>query len=335
MPDEVFAFYLFLISSVILQAQPQDVAQLIATARSFQRQADYDNAILVLTKALQQSPDNTDIIKELSFTYYLQGSYEKAVAEIKKVADKEDADEQTYQIAGTLYKSMQNFKESERLYKKGLKKFPASGALFSEYGQVLYEKDHTSDLSIKTWEAGIQADPNYSGNYYYACRYYGTTGNYIWCLLYGELFTNLESYSARTVEIKNVLFDVYKQWFISGRALGNAAFEQQVAATLSKQGKEGALGISVETLTAIRTLFVLDWFSTGATHPPFRLFEYHRQLLQQGLFEAYNQWLFGSVASTSAYQNWVTVHAEENKAFIDFQRGRIFKVPVDQYYKAP
>lgn len=328
-------FVLLLISNGVTQAQPQDVAQLITTARSFQRQADYDNAVLVLTKALQQSPDNNDIIKELSFTYYLQGSYDKAVAEIKKIVDKEDADEQTYQIAGTLYKSMQNFKESERLYKKGIKKFPASGALYSEYGQVLYEKDHASDLCIKTWEQGIQADPNYSGNYYYACRYYGTVGNYLWCLLYGELFTNLESYSTRTVEIKNILFDVYKQWFVSGRALGNSAFEQQAAATLSKQGKEGALGISVETLTAIRTLFILDWFNSATARPAFRLFDYQRQLLQQGMFDAYNQWLFGSVASTAAYQNWVNTHAEDNKSFTEFQRGRIFKVPEGQYYKAP
>lgn len=326
-------FILFYLSVAVVQAQPQDVEQLISTARSFQRQADYDNAILVLNKAMQQSPENTDLIKELSFTYYLQGSYDKALTEIKKISEKEDADEQTYQIAGTLYKSMQNFKESDRIYKKGIKKFPASGALYSEYGQVLYEKDHASDLCIKTWEQGIQADPNYSGNYYYSCRYYGTVGNYLWCLMYGELFTNLESYSTRTIEIKNIIYDVYKQWFVSGKALGTTPFEQQVAATLSKQSKETAFGITPETLTAIRTLFILDWFnSTTATRPGFRLFEYQRQLLQQGMFEAYNQWLFGSVASTAAYQNWVTTHAEENKAFTDFQRGRIFKLPAGQYY---
>lgn len=326
-------FILLLTGNVAVTAQQQDVAQLITTARAFQRQADYDNAVLVLTKAMQQAPDNQDIIKELSFTYYLQGSYDKAITEIKKISDKEEADEQTYQIAGTLYKSMQNFKESERLYKKGLKKFPASGALYSEYGQVLYEKDHSSDLCIKTWEQGIQADPNFSGNYYYASRYYGTVGNYLWCLLYGELFTNLESYSARTVEIKNILFDVYKQWFASGKALGSSTFEQQAAVTLSKQGKEVALGITVETLTAIRTLFILDWFNSAAPRPAFRLFEYQRQLLQQGMFEAYNQWLFGSVVSTSAYQNWVTTHTEDNKAFLEFQRGRIFKIPEGQYYR--
>lgn len=314
-------------------AQPQDVEQLINTARSFQRQGDYDNAALVLNKALSQSPNDINIIKELSYSYYLQGAYDKAANEIKKIADKDDADEQTYQIAGTIYRSMQNAKEADRLYKKGLKKYPASGALYSEYGQLLYEKDPGNDAYIKTWEQGIQADANYSGNYYNACRYYATQGNYIRALLCGELFVNLESYSTKTVEVKNILFDSYKRWFLSGKTSNASDFEKQVAEVLNKQNKETSYGVTPEVLTAIRTKFVLDWFAPGVTHPEYRLFEYHRQLLQQGFFEAYNQWLFGSVTSTSAYQNWVTTHADENKTFTDFQRGRVFKIPDGQYYR--
>jgi tetratricopeptide (TPR) repeat protein len=328
-----YAVVIFLILQIgVAQAQPQDVEQLITTARGFQRQGDYDNATLVLNRALQQAPNDANIIKELAYCYYLQGSYEKAATEVKKIVDKEEADEQTYQIAGTLYGSMQNFKEADRIYKKGLKKYPGSGSLYSEYGQLLYGKDPGNDAYIKTWEQGIQLDPNYSGNYYNACRYYATAGNYLRAILCGELFANLESYSTRTVEIKNILLDSYKQWFLNNKAVNPSSFEQQVATVLNNQAKQTALGITPDVLTAIRTLFVLEWFNSGNERPAYRLFDYHRQLLQQGLFEAYNQWLFGS-NNTAAYQNWVTAHAEENKAFTDFQRGRVFKVPEGQYYK--
>jgi len=327
-----FFSFLLAINFSVAFAQPADVQQLLETARSFQRSADYDNAILVLTKAMQAAPENTDIIKELAFTYYMSGQNDKALAEIKKLVDKEDADEKAFQIAGNIYKTRQDFKEADKLYKKGLKLFPNSGALYSEYGDVLYQKEPGTISSIKMWEKGIESDPNFSGNYYYASKYYGTIGNNLWSLLYGEIFVNLESYSTRTIEIKNILFDIYKQWFIAGNSKGSSPFEIQFAASLNKQSKEASFGLTAEVLTAIRTRFIVDWFHGNTPRPSFRLFDYQRQLLQEGLFEAYNQWLFGSVVNTSVYQNWVTTHAEENTAFINFQRGRIFKIPAGQYY---
>ncbi len=319
--------------AMLAQAQPQqDVEQLINTARSFQRQGDYDNAALVLNRALEQSPNDANLIKELAYSYYLQGTYDKAVNEVKKIIDRDDADEQTHQIAGTVYRRMQNFREADRIYKKGIKKFPASGALYSEYGQLQYDKDQSSGEFIKTWEQGIQLDPNYSGNYYNACRYYATTGNLMRTVLYGELFANLESYSNRTAEVKNLLLDTYKRFFTAGKAANTNSFEQQVADELGKQNKQTSMGITPEVLTAVRTLFVLDWYSK-TDNPAYRLFDYHRQLLQQGMFDAYNQWLFGSVASAATYQNWITAHSDENKTFTEFQRGRVFKVPEGQYYK--
>jgi len=328
-------FLLMVIFSSAAMAQ-QDVQQLLETARSFQRQADYDNAILVLKKAQEANNDNTEITRELAFSYYLQGRTDNALTEIKKIIDKDDADEQTFQIAGNIYKSKLDFKEGDKLFKKGLKKFPNSGAMYNDYGEILYQKEPGSSEAAKMWEKGIEMDPNFSRNYYNAARYYGTIGNNLWALVYGELFVNLESYSTKTIEIKHILFDIYKQWFVSGKALGKTPFEEQFAATLNKQNKEAGYGLTPESLTAIRTRFILDWFNGSTTpRPAFRLFDLQKQLLQDGLFEAYNQWLFGSIASTSAYQNWVSLHAAENNAFIAFQRGRVFKVPAGQYYAKP
>ena len=51
------------------------------------------------------------------------------------------------------------------------------------------------------------------------------------------------------------------------------------------------------------------------------------------MFDAYNQWLFGTSENLAAYDNWTKAHAEEYEAFSKFQKSRIFKMPAGQYYQ--
>ncbi len=56
------------------------------------------------------------------------------------------------------------------MYKQGIKKFPSSGELYNEYGEMLWVKQDPE--AIRFWEKGIEVDPNYSSNYYNASKYY-------------------------------------------------------------------------------------------------------------------------------------------------------------------
>ena len=100
-----------------------------------------------------------------------------------------------------------------------------------------------------------------------------------------------------------------------------------------KQQSQATLGITPETLTAIRTRFILDWYDKYADQFPFRLFDHQRQLLQEGYFESYNQWLFGAATNNEAYQKWQKDHAEEMAGFLNFIRLKIFKIPPGQQYR--
>ena len=113
---------------------------------------------------------------------------------------------------------------------------------------------------------------------------------------------------------------------------GKTEFEDNMLEALRKQSSLTGIGINAETLTAIRTRFILDWNGSSSKKYPFRLFELHRQLLQEGLFDSYNQWLFGSVDNISLYQNWTTNHSAEYSEFNKYQRNRLFKLPTGQYY---
>ncbi|MEP6595150.1 MAG: tetratricopeptide repeat protein [Ginsengibacter sp.] len=325
---------LFAFVTCFLIGKTQDVKELHETAKGFMRQGDFANATLVLNKALQQQPDNIEITKDLALNYYLQKDNTKALETIKPLLDRNDADDQCFQIAGNIYKALNQLKECEKLYKKGIKKFPQSGSLYNEYGELLWAMQDLS--AIKQWEKGIETDPGYSSNYYNATKYYYVTSDKIWSIIYGEIFVNIESLTGRTAEIKTLLLDSYKKIFADADIFKNAKeknnFEQAFLQTLYKQNTIAASGINPETLTMIRTRFILDWLNGFSAKFPFRLFEFQLQLLREGMFDAYNQWLFGAVQNLVAYQNWTSAHALEYDEFSKFQKGRIFKIPSKQYY---
>ena len=316
-------------------AQEQDAKTLQETARAFQRQGDFGNALVVLNKAIEKEPGNNEIKKDLVLTYYMNHDYDKALPIAKALTDKPEADVQSYQLTGMIYKALEDRKEAEKLYRKGIKQWPNSGVLYNEYGEMLWTKQDYS--AIKQWETGIEVDPNYSGNYYNATKFYYLTVDKVWALIYGEMFLNLESYTRRTAEIKETLLESYKKLFseadVNKKETSKNDFATAVLNGLKKQSSVISSGINPETLTMLRTRFLLDWDATNGSKFPLRLFDYQRQLLREGLFDAYNQWLFGTAQNLPAFQTWSVTHTDQYDQFNKFQKGRVFKIPNGQYYQ--
>jgi len=318
-----------------MNAFPQDANQLHENAKAFMLQGDYTNAILILTKAQQLSPKDIEITKDLALNYYFQKDDDNALKTIKPILDRDDADDQCYQIAGNIYKGLDDPDDCEKLYKKAFKKFPDDGPLYNDYGELLWERQDYS--AIAQWEKGIQVDPSYSRNYYNACKYYYLTADNVWCIIYAETFVAMEPLNPEGPEVKNILLESYKKLFSTNDLLKNnldkSKFTTAFLETMNKQNDIVTSGITPESLTMIRTRFVLDWFKDYANQFPYRLFELQRQLLQSGMFDAYDQWLFGSVQNLAAYQNWTNTHTDEYNSFAHFQDGRTFRIPKGQYYK--
>ncbi len=331
---KTFVLLTLIVGFFIAKTQAQEADQLHETGKGFMRQGDFANATLVLNKALSQDPGNIEISKDIALNYYLQKDLAKASETIKPLLDRNNADDQCFQIAGNIYKALGEQKDCEKMYKKGIKKFPKSGPLYNEYGELLAAMRDAA--AIKQWEKGIEMDAGHSGNYYNAAKYYYVNGVNTWSIIYGEIFLNIEVISAKAVEIKSVVLDSYKKEFTDPGTFQNVKnknnFEQAFLQTLNKQNSISASGINPETLTMIRTRFILDWFNSYSTKYPFKLFDYHLQLLRDGLFDAYNQWIFGPAQNLVAYQDWTSSHSAEFDEFVKFQKGRIFKMQAQQYY---
>lgn len=319
-------------------AQPEDLKKMHETAKSFMLAGDYDNAIIVLTRALQSDKDNLDMQKDLVMSYYLKRDFTKALTGVKEMLNREDADVVTYQIAGNVYKALEEVKDCEKMYKAALKKFPRSGPLYSEYGELLWAiKDFSA---INYWEKGIELDPAYSGNYYNAAVYYFYTKDKVWSLIYGEIFVNMESLGERGAAMKEQLLKMYKEKLFAdadlmkGEEKNKSEFAKAFLQGMGNQSSLANKGLNTETLIMIRTRFILDWYEKNAAKFPFRLFDYQRQLIREGMFDAYNQWLFGSTENLAAYETWTKTHPEEHNNFLNFQKSRVFRMPFGQYYQA-
>lgn len=328
---------LAILASVVFSNSLNAQESLLETGKAFLRSGDYDNAILVLNRAAEQEPGNQDVKKHLVMAYYHKRDFAKALELVKPMLDHDDADVMTFQIGGNIYKALEDLKGADKMYKKALKKFPKSGPLFSEYGEFLWaKKDYEA---IEYWENGIKEDPSYAGNYYNAALYYYYTKDKVWSIIYGEIFVNMESLSERGTAMKTLLLSSYKEKLFSqanlmeGEEKNKNLFSKAYLETMNKQSSIASRGITTETLTMIRTRFILDWFKDNAMKFPHRLFEYHQQLIREGMFEAYNQWLFGTVENLPAYDNWTKTHSEQYNKFTNFQKGRIFKMPAGHYYQ--
>ena len=329
--NSVIVLFISLISSI---SYAQESKELYETARTYMRQGDFANASLVLTRALQQDPQNIDILNDLALDYFFQKEYNKALEVIKPVTDKNIANDQSFQILGNVYKALRQVKDAEKIYKKGIKKFPASGPLYNDYGETLWAQGDVN--AIKQWERGIEKDPQFSGNYYNSARYYYFSTDKTWSIIYGEIFLNLETFTSRTSEMKGIVLESYKKLFGDVTSLNSThdknSFEASFLENMIKQSPIATQGITPESLTMIRTRFILDWLKINSIKYHFHLFDFHKQLLENGLFDAYNQWIFGVSQNLTAYQNWTLTHPEEYADFLKFQKNRMFKMPLGEYF---
>ena len=200
------------------------------------------------------------------------------------------------------------------------------------------------EYALDAWLQGIQVEPAYYLNYYEAGRTYLNTPKPIWTIVYGEIFTNLERQTSRSMEMRKLILQAYQKVFStvgtsSVPKYGNAVtegeeqtFEAALLQVLMQLAPVVSDGITADNLTMLRTRFAMDWTNTFANKFPFTMFNYHSKMLRDGEFEAYNQWMFGMAENPKLFENWNKFHLEAIPEFENWAKTNPYKPVAADFY---
>lgn len=300
-----------------------------------------DEAIKLLEEAKKLDPGTYIYDYEIAFAYSIKKDLKKSLEIAKELIKFKDANDQCYQMIGNLYDDTGDQKRAIKAYDEGLKKFPYSGRLFLEKGN-LYWIRKKYDEALPFYEQGIKADPGLPSNYYRATLLFLNSEEEVWGMLYGEIFLNLEPNTQRTEEISKLLFDTYKSQinFISDSSF-SVSFCKSAAINVSlndlKHFDEFKLpfgsmiyeptlmlsivsekNIDLNSLNRIRENFVFNYFDKKHNVKyPNVLFDYQKTLKDSGYLEAYNYWLLSS-GDKSNFNAWKEKNEEKWKNFADW-----------------
>jgi tetratricopeptide (TPR) repeat protein len=310
----------------------------------------YDEAIKLLKEAQQLNPEDITYPYELSYAYSAKKEYKAAAEILEKLVNHKDVYGRIYQALGNAYDYQGMPGKAIETYKKGLEKFPGSGELYLELGNMdMMKKDY--DKAIVYYENGIKADPKFPSNYYWAATLYCQSKEPVWGMLYGEIFMNLERSGKRTETISKLLFDTYKDRIkFTDTSLVFSFSKDEIDVSTIKDPKHmklpfdmmvyeknialsviGLKQIDINSLDLVRTHFVELYFKSDEPKEyPNVLFDYQQSIVKAGHFEAYNHWLL-SKGDEDGFQAWYAKNKDKWSAFIKWYTDN--KLALDDTHK--
>jgi tetratricopeptide (TPR) repeat protein len=310
-----------------------------------------EESITFLELSIKLNPEGaTTYNYEIALAYSYLKEYKKAIKILKSIIENEDAFDLHYSLMGTCYDMLGNSKKAIESYKDGLSKFPKSGKIYLELGVMdLMKEDFASALI--NFESGIEVEPIHPSNYFWASRILLMTDEQVWGMIYGEIFINLERNTDRTAIISKELYNTYKSQItfegdtgfsvsfsktnsISIEDLKNQKlpFGVMVYETTLMASIIGETDINLESLNRIRTNFVNHYFDNNLDEKyPNILFDWQKQLVDSGYFEAYNNWLLKE-GEYETFKTWTDNNEEKFSGFANWYTNNTLIIDEENYF---
>lgn len=320
---------LFLLCFPLLTIAQTDKEQAYEYAMEAIEEMDAGNtvkAINLLEKAMKLDPDNVDYPYETAYAKYLHKDFKGAIKILKKLTSHKDANDRVWQMLGNAYDMDGDGDKAIQTYDKALKKFPHSGILHLERGNMEMAQEKYLE-ALDYYEMGIKAQPDFPSNYYWASIIYLASTESVWGMIYGEIFMNIELNGPRNEEISRLLFENYQRNIdISSDTSASVSFSKYATLTLEDLQDTanfklpfgmgafeptmllsilGVQEINLASLDKIRTNFIRIYFE--AEHHkdyPNILFSYQKRLEASGNLKAYNYWLL-RMGEPDAFKEWI------------------------------
>ena len=349
---------LFLFATTQLAFSQSDKEKALAKGREaikLMDQGKIDESIKLLEEAQKLDPDMFDYPYELALANYMKKNYKGAIKILEKNKNHKNVSDLLYQLLGNSYDLSGDSKKAFEAYDEGLKKFPNSGKLYLEKGNVHWNKKEY-EAALPYYEKGIEVEPKYPSNYYRAALIYCSTTEEVWGMIYGEIFMNLERNSKRTAEISKLLYDTYKSEIkITSDSSMSISFCQSMIMSVDALKNPDKIklpfcmvfepvlimsaalekSIDINSLDRIRSNFISNYFDNGHDkNYPNVLFSYMQKVEEEGHLESYNHWILMK-GDEDAFDKWHAEHKDEWDAFIKWFGANGMKVSEsNKFFKA-
>lgn len=308
---------------------------------------DIDASIKLLEEAQKLDPKNSLYPYEMAYALYLKKDYEGAIKKVKPLTKRKDAQDYMFQMLGNSYSSNAQREEAIKAYEQGIERFPNSGRLHLERGNMeMLIEDY--DKAMFFYEKGIEVEPTFPSNYYWAGKIYCYSTEEVLGMIYGELFMNLERNSARTEEMSKLLHDTYMSEIqLRGDSVATVSFSKNATiyvtdpSDMSQFKMPFGVGvyepnllfsifsvdsININTLNTIRSTFVDNYYRNKHNELyPIVLFDYQKKVKDAGHMEAYNYWIL-SKGDQARFEEWYDQNLDKWDAFIAWFRVNAIEI---------
>ena len=291
-------------------------------------------ALKIFDKLSKRYKDNYLVEYERLYAVYYTGDYKRAAKEGTKLLDHSAADDKCYQLVGNAYDNMGKPDKAIEIYDLGLKKFPNSGSLYLEKGNV-YMIGHNYDNALKNYTKGIEVSPAFDSNYYRMSLLYRMSTEQLWAIIYGETVYNITKDRARLAEVCRLVRDVYNEnvklcgdslsitlsgsnaiYVSSDSSVMRVPFDLAYSVGVEKWAKkrmtrQTAAELSFDDLVELRQAAIEYVDSLLPDEYNVSLIDYQRSLIKSGNWYAYN---IGLLANQDETQAWLGTDEGQQKA---------------------
>lgn len=338
----------------VLQGWSQDkelsakASELLKNAVMFVDAGMFESAQTEFDYLLKEYPDNYVVVYEYCYMLYAQKRYDEILKLEKKLLGLKGVEPKAYQLIGNIYDMTGRSDKARKVYNEGLKRFPGSGALYLELGNVEWEKkDYTKAFPF--YLQGMKAEPSFASNYFRAALLGLSTDELrVWGLVYAEteilLAPNNESRHADMANgIREVLLNNIKITLAPDSSSAKVTLVPSRVITLDPSDNKAGISFpsvyegctmsaiagflynkeefraTIPQLIELRKGIVETYFTVTKNlfGNSMYLLPYQKSVIDAGHWEAYNYFLFSPVAEDE-FDKWYESNSEKFQAFVEW-----------------
>lgn len=341
----IFILILFFLSNSFAQKNPEKSEKFAEKAVTFMQKGNPKKAAKLLERAVKFDTERIAYHYRLAYAYHSSEEYEKSIEVLNYIISEKEDNSMVYELMGENYMDLDDKDKAFDSYILGIKKFPNEGSLYHEVGKLEMSKENYF-VALEHFENGILMDPEYANNYYYTSKIYCSSTEEIWGLFYGEMFINLEKNTERTEEISELLYNTLKReiqfhedssisvnicqdqnkLIDENDSLDTLSFGKNVVELNMMKSLIDVNETTLRNLNVMRNDFIAHYYQNKVgDFKRHQLFEFHKKLIKNGHFEAYNYWLF-MMGNVDEFKQWENDNKSQWVRFLDWFKENQFQV---------